>query len=149
MTGIYHWFLTMLVLTVATLALHWLGPDHITSAPAVDLRLHTAEGSRVAPQWQATLWNILRWPFTLVVAGASLGLFLPSEPPALAARCADLAWGGVRAGPRRYRFGAEPLGHSSNYGSGLCLWAATAAGGGAGHATGVSPVNSSGRSIQR
>jgi uncharacterized BrkB/YihY/UPF0761 family membrane protein len=80
MTVIYHWFLTILVLTVASLALHWLGPDHVTPAPAVDLRLYTAEGSRVTPQWQATLWNTLRWPSTLVVAGVGLGLFYRLSP---------------------------------------------------------------------
>lgn len=79
-TLIYHWFLTLLLLTVASLALHWLGPDTISPETATDLRLKTAEGSRVAAPWQTTLWGLIRWPATLAILALALGTFYRLSP---------------------------------------------------------------------
>jgi uncharacterized BrkB/YihY/UPF0761 family membrane protein len=80
MMVLYHWFLTAWVLAIASLALYWVGPDYLIPQAAVDLRLQTAEGSQVPAQWQATVWNLLRWPLTLTMVGLGLGLFYRLSP---------------------------------------------------------------------
>ena len=79
LTLLFQWLITAGLLITTSLALYWVGPESLVPTPA-DLKLKAAEGSLVAPNWQTTLWHILRWPAALGVVGVGLAILYRLSP---------------------------------------------------------------------
>jgi uncharacterized BrkB/YihY/UPF0761 family membrane protein len=80
LTSLYQWCLTAIFLVITSLVLYWVGPDYLTPETADSLRLKTAEGSAVSPAWQTGLWQLIRWPVAVGMAGLGLGIFYRLSP---------------------------------------------------------------------